>query len=83
MKTARDPAALRGAMAARGNLTLEETALLARCSKGTISAVLAGKPLNPALARRISRVLRLPVDDLFVAAPSNNEQDSDQHGAVA
>jgi hypothetical protein len=69
-------------MAAR-DLTRREMGLLAGCSYGMIGFILDGRPCNPALARRISRVLRRSVDDLFQDAESNDEQSNDDSPAVA
>lgn len=82
MKRARDPDEIRKAVAAR-DLTHRELALLAECSHGTVRFVLAGKRVNPELARRFARVLRRPVDALFVAAEASDEQQSGKQKAVA
>jgi transcriptional regulator with XRE-family HTH domain len=82
MKRARDPDKIREAMAAR-DLTYRELALLAECSDGTVGFVLAGKRLNPELARRFARILRRPVDALFVDAQSSDEQAIGKQQAVA
>lgn len=81
MKRARDPGLIREAMAER-KLTYREMGLLAGCSDGTVRFVLAGKPLNPHLARRFARVLRRPVDDLFTDAVSSEEQLFGHQGAA-
>jgi hypothetical protein len=68
-------------MSAR-ELTYREMGLLAECSDGTVRFVLAGKPLNPRLARRFARVLRRPVDELFTDAGSSSEQIDDNQRAA-
>lgn len=82
MKRARDPDRLREAIAAR-TLSHREVSVLAGCSYGTVGFILAGKPCNPTLARRLARVVRRPLDDVFVDVASSNEQTIDQQGAVA
>lgn len=77
MKRARDPALIRAAMEER-DLTYREMGLLAQCSDGTVGFVLAGKALNPDLARRFARVLRRGVGDLFVDVESSGEQSMNQ-----
>lgn len=64
MRRARDPLALQSARFER-DLTLRELALLVGCSDRTIRKVLAGAPTRDADARRLSRCLRRPVDQLF------------------
>jgi DNA-binding XRE family transcriptional regulator len=83
MKEARDPDAIRSAMAARVGLTPRELALLAGCSRPTVFAILAGKRCSPTVARRIASVLRLPVDRIFQVPVSSGAQPIDQPSAVA
>lgn len=80
MKRARNPDQLREVFAAR-DLTYRELARIADCSHAMVPLVLAGRPLGDDLARRIARVLRRPVGDLFVDAASSDVQD-DQCSAV-
>jgi transcriptional regulator with XRE-family HTH domain len=82
MKRARDPGQVLRAIEAR-DLTRREVARLAGCSVGTVENMLAGRPLNPTLARRVARSLRRGVDELFTDAASNNEQLSGDEEAVA
>lgn len=81
MKIARDPSRIREAMTDR-DLTQRELAYMSRCSHGQVGNVLAGQALNPALARRIARCLRLPVADLFVDTAATVEQPDDHQQAV-
>ena len=83
MKKARDPESIRAAMTARGNLSRQEVALLAQCSKGTIGFVLAGRSTDDATARRIARAVQRPVDDLFETVPPSRGQVRPQRRAVA
>lgn len=82
MKQARNPAALLAAVEAR-DLTTRELALLTDCPETTIRLILAGTPTTPTRARRLARVLRRRVGELFAAAASNREQQSGHPGAVA
>lgn len=82
MKKVRDPDAIRRAMKAR-DLTFREMGLLCECSPGTIQFAIDGMAINAALARRIARVLRGRLDDLFAVAVSSSEQHNDKSGAVA
>jgi hypothetical protein len=82
MRRARDPDQLRATMQTR-DLTLREMGLLCDCSEGLIRKILAGNAVQPELARRIAKVLRGNVGDLFEAAPSSNKQDDDDRRAVA
>jgi hypothetical protein len=83
MKRARDPGQFRAAMKARGNLSLNEVAAIAKCAKGTVARVLDGHAVNPEIAVRLAWAVRRPVDELFEAAPSSNEQAVDEREAVA
>lgn len=83
MKRARDPDQFRAAMKARGKLSLNEVAAIAKCAKGTVSRVLDGYAVNPELAVRLARAVQRPVDDLFEAAPSSNKPTGDERQAVA
>lgn len=67
MKTPRDPDALREAVRVR-DLTPREMGLLVGVDEKTIRLVLAGGRLSPDRARRLARVLRRPVDELFADA---------------
>lgn len=80
---AREPDEIRAAMQARGALTYRELGTLARTTYGTVDNILSGKTTSRDTAKRIARVLRRPVDDLFEAAPSSNKQDSGERQAVA
>lgn len=82
MKRARDPDQIEAAIKQRG-LTLREVGLLCECSDGTVRFVMAGKSTNPTLARRFARVLRRPLDDLFVDVASSKEQSTTEQDAVA
>lgn len=83
MKRARDPDALRAAVADR-KLTQRELAQLAGCSKGTVGFLLNGqRAVNPVLALRLARVLRRPVGDLFVDAVSTAAPPNVAQSAVA
>lgn len=73
MKQARDPSALRAAVATR-DLTHRELARLAETTHGMIGFVLAGARCDDAIARRIARALRRNVSELFVTSESNSEQ---------
>lgn len=82
MKRARDPDQFRKAMKARG-LTVREVGLLAGCSDGMVRFVMAGeKSTSPERARRLARVLRRPVGELFVDAVSSDEQRPDLQKAA-
>lgn len=82
MKRARDPDLFRQAFAAR-RLTVREAALLAGCSDGMFRFIMAGeKSTSPERARRLARVLRRPVSELFVDAVSNDEQRPDLQKAA-
>jgi len=75
VKKARDPDLIRAAMANRGDLSRQEVALLARCSKGTIGFLLTGQSIDDDIARRIARAVRRPVDELFESVtPSRRQQ---------
>lgn len=83
MKRARDPDAVRAAVAER-KLTQRELARLAGCSKGTIGFVLNGqRAVNDHLALRLARVLRRPVGELFEPVVSNPRQIIGEQEAVA
>lgn len=70
MKRARDPDALRQVVLDR-KLTQRQLAQLAGCSKGTIGFLLNGqRAVNDQLARRLARVLKCPLDVLFVDSVS-------------
>lgn len=81
MKRLRDPGTAREAMRAR-DLTTREMGLLCECDERTVRFMLAGRAINPRLARRVARVLRRKVDDLFAAAESTTEQADDDCQAV-
>lgn len=72
MKKARDPARLRGLMTER-DLTSREVAMLAECSDRTVRLIASGKPCNPQLARRLARILRGRLDELFDDVESTTE----------
>jgi transcriptional regulator with XRE-family HTH domain len=81
---ARDPDEIRAAMKARGGLTHRELAVLADCTKGALDFILAGqRNASRDLAKRIARVLRRPVDALFVPATSSSKQPDGEQEAVA
>lgn len=82
MKIARDPEQVREALKER-DLTLREMGLLARTSDAMISRVLRGERTNPQLARRIARVLRRGIDELFVDAPSSQATTIDKPKLIA
>lgn len=82
MKIARDPEQVREALKER-DLTLREMGLLARTSDAMISRVLRGERTNPQLARRIARVLRRGIDELFVDAPSSQAATIDKPKLIA
>ncbi len=83
MKRARDTSVVRAAMQERG-LSHREVARLAGCSKSTIAFVADGERcVNDQLAQALARVLRRPVDHLFVPAPSTDERPSGHNEAVA
>lgn len=70
MKKARDPDAFAAALVKRG-LTHRQVAALAECSPGWISRIRSGGRVNDALARRIARILKVPVADLFADSESS------------
>jgi Helix-turn-helix len=80
---ARDPDEMKAAMRARGDLTFRELGLLAGSTYGTVDKILSGKSTSRDTAKRIARVLRRRVDELFVDAASSNKQASDERQAVA
>jgi DNA-binding XRE family transcriptional regulator len=80
---ARDPDEVKAAMRARGDLTFRELGLLAGSTYGTVDKILNGKSTSRDTAKRIARVLRRPVDELFEVAPSSNKQVDDERQAVA
>lgn len=80
MKKARDPDQIRQAMKAR-DLTHRELGLIAGCSNGTVGFILAGRTVNPSLARRISRALRRPLAALFQDAAASSEH-ANEHEQV-
>lgn len=83
MKRARDPAAVRAAIAER-RLTQRELARLAGCSQGLIGFLLKGeRSVNSRLARRIARVLQRSVDELFADVETTAKPQSDNRQAVA
>ncbi|MDN5861079.1 MAG: helix-turn-helix transcriptional regulator [Pseudonocardia sp.] len=83
MKRARDPDRFREAYQERG-LTAREVGRLCGCSDGTVRFVMAGtKATNPSLARRIAKVLRQPLDVLFVDVAPRGRQDNTEQDAVA
>lgn len=82
MKRVRDPDEFREAIEAR-TLTRREVGRLADCTAGTVQFILNGQATDPALARRLARVLRRPIDDLFVDVPSNSRQSSVERKAIA
>lgn len=83
MKQVRDPDAFRAAMASRRGLSYRELAVLANVSHPTIVAILSGNRCAPAIARRLARILGIPVDRLFQASVSSGAQPNAQAGAVA
>lgn len=82
MKRVRDPGEFREAIDAR-TLTRREVGRLAGCTVGTVQFILNGQATDPALARRLARVLRRPVDELFVDVPSSNKQTTVERKAIA
>ncbi len=82
MKRARDPDLFRQAIEAR-KLTHREVAKLADCSLSTVGFVLAGRATSNGNAARLARVVRRPVNSLFVVAVSSDEQPNDPREAVA
>jgi transcriptional regulator with XRE-family HTH domain len=83
MMRARDPEEFRAAMRARGDLTHRELGILARSTYGTVDKILSGKSTSRDTAKRLARVLRRSVDELFEVAPSSNKQADDERQAVA
>jgi hypothetical protein len=68
---------------ARGDLTLRELGKLADSTYGTVGHILGGRTTSRDTAKRIARVLRRPVDVLFVLAVSSGEQSNGNDKAVA
>jgi DNA-binding XRE family transcriptional regulator len=79
---ARDPDEIRAAMKARGGLTHRELAKLADSPRSTLGFILNGRSTNRDVAIRIARVLRRPLDALFVAAASRDKQSVDKQPAA-
>lgn len=82
VKRARNPDDLREALAAR-DLSYRELAKLVHCSHSTVGFVLDGKPLGDDFARRIAKVLRRRMSDIFVDATSSDAQYNEQQKASA
>jgi DNA-binding XRE family transcriptional regulator len=82
MRQARDPVALRAAVERR-DLTHRELARLVECTHTTILFVLNGAPVNDKLARRLARVLRCRVADLFAVVGTSSELDQRKQRAAS
>lgn len=74
MKMARDPAVLRAAQEVR-DLTTRELALLVGVDEKTVRLALDGGRITPERARRLARVLRRGVHELFVTASTAEQAD--------
>jgi transcriptional regulator with XRE-family HTH domain len=82
VKKARDPDAFAAALVDRG-LTHRQVATLAGCSRGWISNIRAGQAVNDETARRIARVLKRPLGELFADAESSVATSDGKRKAIA
>jgi len=72
MRQVHSPERASAARTERG-LALRELASLVGCSHAHIANVLAGAPVSDALARKIARALRRPVNELFTGVMNSEE----------
>lgn len=77
-----DDSEFRASMADQ-RLSKRRLAEVVGCSLSTVSRVLQGQRVGPALARDFARALGRSVDDIFAEAVSSDEQQSDSQEAVA